>query len=133
MVHCHVRDPQSGAPSRDPALYREVTERIRDSQTDVILNLTAGMGGEIAAAIAEEAEADPAGEVYRAANVIEQDQQLVRVDACLLGRSAEEKLRITDHVLVERQTAGHQHADRGALASSGAIDKSFERSWIGLA
>jgi uncharacterized protein (DUF849 family) len=46
-VHCHVRDPQTGAPSRDPALYREVTERIRDSETDVVLNLTAGMGGDI--------------------------------------------------------------------------------------
>ncbi|GKX35312.1 MAG: 3-keto-5-aminohexanoate cleavage enzyme [Rhizobiaceae bacterium MnEN-MB40S] len=47
IVHCHVRDPQSGAPSRDPALYREVTERIRDAEVDVVLNLTAGMGGDI--------------------------------------------------------------------------------------
>ncbi|MEH6646310.1 3-keto-5-aminohexanoate cleavage protein [Sulfitobacter sp.] len=47
VVHCHVRDPQTGAPSRDVALYREVTERIRDSDTDVVLNLTAGMGGDI--------------------------------------------------------------------------------------
>jgi hypothetical protein len=34
------------APARDPALYREVTERIRDAATDVVLNLTAGMGGD---------------------------------------------------------------------------------------
>ncbi|MDO6588431.1 3-keto-5-aminohexanoate cleavage protein [Salipiger sp. 1_MG-2023] len=47
VVHCHVRDPESGAPSRDPALYREVTERIRDAEVDVVLNLTAGMGGDI--------------------------------------------------------------------------------------
>ncbi|RVT82192.1 3-keto-5-aminohexanoate cleavage protein [Rhodobacteraceae bacterium CCMM004] len=47
IVHCHVRDPETGAPSRDPALYREVTERIRDSATDVVLNLTAGMGGDL--------------------------------------------------------------------------------------
>lgn len=47
IVHCHVRDPQSGKPSRAPALFREVTERIRDSQTDVVLNLTAGMGGDL--------------------------------------------------------------------------------------
>lgn len=47
IVHCHVRDPDTGAPSRNPALYREVTERIRDSETDVVLNLTAGMGGDI--------------------------------------------------------------------------------------
>jgi len=47
VVHCHVRDPETGVPSRDPALYREVTERIRDSGTDVVLNLTAGMGGDM--------------------------------------------------------------------------------------
>lgn len=47
IAHCHVRDPESGAPSRDLALYREVTERIRDASVDVILNLTAGMGGDM--------------------------------------------------------------------------------------
>ncbi len=47
VVHCHVRDPETGRPARDPALYREVTERIRDSGTDVVLNLTAGMGGDL--------------------------------------------------------------------------------------
>ena len=47
IVHCHVRDPETGKPSRDVALYREVTERIRDSATDVVLNLTAGMGGDM--------------------------------------------------------------------------------------
>jgi len=47
IVHCHVRDPQTGKASRDPRLYREVTERIRDSATDVVINLTAGMGGDL--------------------------------------------------------------------------------------
>ncbi|MGP6088010.1 3-keto-5-aminohexanoate cleavage protein [Antarctobacter jejuensis] len=47
VVHCHVRDPESGAPSRDLAYYREVTDRIRDAEVDVVLNLTAGMGGDI--------------------------------------------------------------------------------------
>ncbi len=47
IVHCHVRDPETGAPSRDPKLYREVTERIRDAEVDVVLNLTAGMGGDM--------------------------------------------------------------------------------------
>ncbi|GGE87503.1 3-keto-5-aminohexanoate cleavage protein [Stappia taiwanensis] len=47
VVHCHVRDPETGAPSRKPELYREVTERIRASETDVVLNLTAGMGGDL--------------------------------------------------------------------------------------
>jgi uncharacterized protein (DUF849 family) len=47
IVHCHVRDPETGAPSRRLELYREVTERIRAADTDVVLNLTAGMGGDI--------------------------------------------------------------------------------------
>jgi len=47
IVHLHVRDPQSGGPSRDPVLYREVVERLRTSATDVVLNLTAGMGGDL--------------------------------------------------------------------------------------
>ncbi len=47
VVHCHVREPQSGVPSRRLDLYREVSERIRESEVDVVLNLTAGMGGDM--------------------------------------------------------------------------------------
>ncbi|HQV02188.1 MULTISPECIES: 3-keto-5-aminohexanoate cleavage protein [unclassified Novosphingobium] len=47
IAHIHVRDPESGKGCRDVALYREVKERIRDSDTDVIINFTAGMGGDI--------------------------------------------------------------------------------------
>jgi len=47
VVHCHVRDPETGAPDRAVHLYREVVERIRDAETDVVINLTAGMGGDI--------------------------------------------------------------------------------------
>jgi uncharacterized protein (DUF849 family) len=47
IVHCHVRDPETGKASRRVDLYREVTERIRESDTDVVINLTAGMGGDL--------------------------------------------------------------------------------------
>ena len=47
VVHCHVRDPETGAPSRKLEYYREVTDRIRNADTDVVLNLTAGMGGDM--------------------------------------------------------------------------------------
>ena len=47
VIHVHVRDPETGQPARDPALYREVVERVRDSGVDVVLNLTAGMGGDL--------------------------------------------------------------------------------------
>jgi uncharacterized protein (DUF849 family) len=47
VAHIHVRDPETGKGSRDPRLYREVVERIRASDTDVVINLTAGMGGDL--------------------------------------------------------------------------------------
>ncbi len=47
VVHCHVRDPDTGTPSRKLEYYREVTDRIRSSDVDVVLNLTAGMGGDL--------------------------------------------------------------------------------------
>ncbi|MEU8600243.1 3-keto-5-aminohexanoate cleavage protein [Streptomyces parvulus] len=47
VVHIHVRDPGTGAPSRDPKLYREVVERVKETGTDVVINLTAGMGGDL--------------------------------------------------------------------------------------
>lgn len=47
VVHCHVRDPETGKPCRDVALFKEVTDRIRDSETDVVINLTAGNGADL--------------------------------------------------------------------------------------
>ena len=45
-VHLHVRDPKTGKGSRDPALFRETVDRVRESGVDVVINLTAGMGGD---------------------------------------------------------------------------------------
>nr|MBX2856358.1 3-keto-5-aminohexanoate cleavage protein [Paracoccaceae bacterium] len=47
VVHCHVRDPETGAANRRLDLFREVTDRIRAAEIDVVLNLTAGMGGDM--------------------------------------------------------------------------------------
>jgi uncharacterized protein (DUF849 family) len=46
IAHVHVRDPHTGKAARAPHLYREVVERVRASDVDVVLNLTAGMGGD---------------------------------------------------------------------------------------
>jgi len=46
IVHLHVRNPATGKASRDPALYRETVGHIRASGVDVVINLTAGMGGD---------------------------------------------------------------------------------------
>ena len=77
IVHCHVRDPETGAPARDLALYREVTERIRDADVDVVLNLTAGMGGDMVFGSTEaplpvnEAGTDMVGATERIAHIAE--------------------------------------------------------------
>lgn len=46
VVHVHVRDPETGQGSRDPSLFKETVDMIRDSGVDMIINLTAGMGGD---------------------------------------------------------------------------------------
>jgi uncharacterized protein (DUF849 family) len=47
IAHIHVRDPATGRGSRDVELYREVVRRVRGADVDVVLNLTAGMGGDL--------------------------------------------------------------------------------------
>ena len=47
IAHIHVRDPATGKGSRDTGLYRQVVERVRAADIDVVLNLTAGMGGDL--------------------------------------------------------------------------------------
>lgn len=44
IVHVHVRDPQTGAGSRDPMLFRETVGRIRDKRLDIVINVTCGGG-----------------------------------------------------------------------------------------
>ncbi len=44
ICHCHVRDPETGAPSMGEELYAEVVKRIRDSDSDIVINLTTGPG-----------------------------------------------------------------------------------------
>ncbi|MCF8509969.1 MAG: 3-keto-5-aminohexanoate cleavage protein [Rhodobacteraceae bacterium] len=85
VVHCHVRDPETGKPSRDGRLYREVTERIRDSGTDVVLNLTAGMGGDLMFDGSEamdrmSAKSDMAGATERVAHVVECRPEICTLD-----------------------------------------------------
>ncbi len=84
VVHCHVRDPETGAPSRDLRLYREVTERVRDAATDVVLNLTAGMGGDLlfdgTARMAASPRSDMAGAEERVAHVVECRPEICTLD-----------------------------------------------------
>ena len=86
VLHVHVRDPETGAPARDPALYREVVERVRDSGVDVVLNLTAGMGGDLTLGPADrplppsDAGTDMAGAEERLAHVTELLPEICTLD-----------------------------------------------------
>ena len=85
IVHCHVRDPETGVPSRDLKLYREVTDRIRDAEVDVVLNLTAGMGGDIVfggtdAPLPMAAGTDMVGAEERVAHVAECRPEICTLD-----------------------------------------------------
>ncbi|SFU53102.1 Uncharacterized conserved protein, DUF849 family [Methylobacterium sp. 174MFSha1.1] len=59
IVHIHVRDPATAKPSMELSLYREVVERIRERNGDVILNLTTGAGGRYVAGDPDPAVAGP--------------------------------------------------------------------------
>ena len=75
VVHIHVRDPATGQPAREPDLYADVVKLVRDSGTDVVINLTAGMGGDLTLGSAEapfpvdEAGTDMAGATERLEHV----------------------------------------------------------------
>lgn len=79
VVHCHVRDPETGAPSRDPALYRELTDRIRDAEVDMVLNLTAGMGGDMVFGDVE----NPLPVQADATDMIGASERMVHIKECL--------------------------------------------------
>ena len=126
IVHCHVRDPETGKPSRDPALYREVTDRIRDSATDVVLNLTAGMGGDIIFGDPEnplpinEAASDMVGATERMVHVAECLPEICTLD-CGTMNFAE-----ADYVMTNTpgmlQAMGGMMRDLGVKAEIEAFD-----------
>ena len=86
IAHIHVRDPETGKAARAQHLYREVVSRVRDSGTDVILNLTAGMGGDVVFGSGETplpldpAGTDMVGPTERLAHVAELRPEICTLD-----------------------------------------------------
>jgi uncharacterized protein (DUF849 family) len=76
-AHIHVRDPQTGGGSRDPALFREVVDRIRSTGVDIVLNLSAGLGGLLIPDAEDESRAGPGSDVISAA------ARMAHVENCL--------------------------------------------------
>jgi len=77
VAHIHVRDPVSGAGTRDPKLFKEVVDRVRDSGTPLIINLTCGLGGFFLPDPADEARALPDSDI---ASV---DERMEHLELCL--------------------------------------------------
>ncbi len=94
VAHIHVRDPETGRGARDPRLYREVVERVRAADVDVVLNLTAGMGGDLVlggtdAPLPPDAGAtDMAGAVERLAHVEELRPEICTLDCGTMNFAA---------------------------------------------
>jgi len=86
IVHCHVRNPETGKGARDVNLYRQVMERIRAKNSNVIINLTAGMGGDVMIGDGEkprdfdEANTDLVGPVERLLHVAELRPEICTLD-----------------------------------------------------
>jgi uncharacterized protein (DUF849 family) len=86
VVHIHVRDASTGRGSRDVALYREVVERVRGADADAVINLTAGMGGDLvlggedAPLPVDSAGTDMAGAAERLAHVEELRPEICTLD-----------------------------------------------------
>lgn len=125
IVHCHVRDPETGKPSRDVGMFREVTERIRASDTDVVLNLTAGMGGDLVFGNVENplppvAGTDMAGATERLAHVVDCRPEICTLD-CGTMNFAEADYVMTNTPGMLR-AMGQMMTDSGVLPEIEAFD-----------
>jgi len=104
IVHIHVRDPKTTKPSMDPAHYREVTERIRDSGTDVIINLTTGPGARYIPSPEDPARATPDSSMTtperRVVHVEEMNPEVCSLDVATMNFNKHVFLNHPDHIAV---------------------------------
>jgi uncharacterized protein (DUF849 family) len=111
IVHIHVRDPKTGKPSRENALYAEVVRRIRSTGSDVLINLTTGAGGRFVPD-----EADPnrnaiqgmASPEERMTHVLELRPDICSLDIGTMNFSSYAFLNLPNHV--ERMAAAIREA-----------------------
>lgn len=113
VVHIHVRDPETGAASGDPALYREVVERIRESGSDVLINLTTGEGGRYAPDEDDPARGGP-GTTLRRPELRVRHVEELRPDICSLDVGT---ANFNEHVFMN--TPGHLRTMAAAIRAAG--------------
>lgn len=113
VVHIHVRDPRTGAASGDPALYREVVERVRDSGSDVLINLTTGEGGRYAPDESDPSRGGP-GTTLRRPELRVRHVLELRPDICSLDVGT---ANFNEHVFMN--TPGHLRIMADAIKGAG--------------
>lgn len=116
VAHIHVRDPDTGAGSRDPALFAEAVERIRGADVDVVLNLTAGMGGDLVLGGVDQplppdpAGTDMAGARERLAHVEQLRPEICTLDCGTMNFAAGGEYIMANTPGMLRAMAGHVQA-----------------------
>jgi uncharacterized protein (DUF849 family) len=115
IVHIHVRDPQTTRPSMEAGLYREVVQRIRDSGTDVLINLTTGPGARFVPGKEDPEKPGPGTTLRRPAERVRHVVEL-KPDICSLDMGS---LNMGPHVFVN--TPSHLEAMAAAIRDAGVL------------
>ena len=109
IAHIHVRDPETGKGSRDPKLFAEVVDRIRSSDTDIVINLTAGMGGDWVPSEADPSMPGPGtdmiGPLERLAHVEELLPEICSLDCGTLNFGNGEEIYISTPPTLRKMAA----------------------------
>ena len=109
IAHIHVRDPETGKGSREPALFREVVERVRASDTDVVINLTSGMGGDWAPSADDPAMPGPGtdmvGPAERLAHVAELRPEICSIDCGTMNFGDGDEIYISTPACLRKMAA----------------------------
>lgn len=103
IAHIHVRDPESGAPSTELGLYREVVERIRDSGCGILINLTTGPGARFHPSDEDpnrgNSESVMMGPEARVAHVLALKPELCSLDVATMNFGRRAFINVPDHLV----------------------------------
>jgi len=102
IAHIHVRDPKTGRSSMELDLYREVVERIRDSGSDVLINLTTGTGAQFVPGADDPKVAGPGTEFFtpqvRARHVAALRPDICSLDFCTMWFRTRAFINSPEHI-----------------------------------
>lgn len=102
IAHIHVRDPQTGSYSMELELYREVVGRIRDSGTDIVINLTTGAGARFIPGADDPRLGAPGSSLAhpeaRVAHVLDLKPELCSLDVATMNFGQHAMVNTPDHL-----------------------------------